>query len=637
MIVSFSRFSLEQFSVMSKDTEFDIALSFAGEDRPYVDRVAKLLRDEKVKVFYDLFEEEKLWGKDLYEYLTEIYRDKSLFTIMFISKDYNRKLWTNHERRAMQARAFKESQEYILPARFDNTEIPGFLGTTGYVSLRDRDPKSFVKMILKKLDDSGRRTVTSLEVSGREETELKPQDKSFERQYEFQTIDSINACVKIKNSLDNIKQLREMFCALYLLIKIDQYQEVENNNGLWGWSVCDAFRKKEVAISLEEEPRKASLLVSYFAQSAINDFLQSLNLNHGEQMRETLLDFCYHQSGYFGQPRDIVSSFDAGTISQIIPENIRHTVNSAKALLLLENPNDIDVMQSVINYLKTCKEDRLWSEEPFPYKDAATPDCKTCSQVLEFFSLLESSPLFFNSLTHEDRKWLKDRQSEGLNWLKGHKYQKVLWDYKVDTHKQSSDSLLTLFHTACVLYCCRFYLCNDPQRVFDSSISELFVLLKKEPHFGLLPVSKPDSRPHLCHTAFFLCSLYQKVGTFDDERLKLISRSLDSIAAYFINQFSCDSLDVDIPDLDHYADGWALMLHLSRYLGGAKGLGLSVADIQCLDKQAKNLTLLINKGIAEQLDLSTWKVEVQSALGDFSYLWHLVYQRIIKQRELKVL
>lgn len=463
------------------------------------------------------------------------------------------------------------------------------------------------------------------------------QDKPHE-QCKSQPVDSSNAWAKIQGYLNSPKQLREMFCALYLLIKIDQYQDVESNNGLWGWSVCDAFRKKEVAISLEEEPRKASLLVSYFAQSAINEFLQSLNLHQGEQMRETLLDSCYaHQFGYFGQPRDTLISVDAGTRSQTIPQNIRHTVNSAKALLLLKNPNDVDVIQSVVNYLKTCKEDRLWSEEPFPYQRDATPDCKTCSQVLEFFSLLESSPLFFNSLTHKDQEWLKKRQSEGLNWLKGHKYQKVLWDYKVDTRKQSSDSVLTLFHTACVLYCCRFYLCHDSQRVFESSISELLALLKKEPHLGLLPVSKLDLRPHLCHTAFFVCSLFQKVSTFDDERLKLIAQSLDSIATYFNNQFSHDSLSVDIPELDHYADGWALMLYLSAYLGGAKGQGLSVEDIQHLDRQAENLTSLINEGISKRLDLNTWKVEVQSELGDFSHLWCLVYQRIIKQRELKMI
>ena len=42
---------------MSTSREFDIALSFAGEDRKYVDQVANLLRNSGVKVFYDLFEE----------------------------------------------------------------------------------------------------------------------------------------------------------------------------------------------------------------------------------------------------------------------------------------------------------------------------------------------------------------------------------------------------------------------------------------------------------------------------------------------------------------------------------------------------------------------------------------------------
>ena len=147
---------------MSRNAEFDIALSFAGENRSYVDQVANLLRDAGIKVFYDLFEEANLWGKNLYDYLTEIYKDKALFTIMFISEHYGRKLWTNHERQAMQARAFQENQEYILPARFDNTEIPGILSTIGYISLNNRDPSSFVEVILKKLVYSGRTVPSEL-------------------------------------------------------------------------------------------------------------------------------------------------------------------------------------------------------------------------------------------------------------------------------------------------------------------------------------------------------------------------------------------------------------------------------------------------------------------------------------------
>ncbi|HAS8128781.1 TPA: toll/interleukin-1 receptor domain-containing protein [Vibrio vulnificus] len=140
---------------MSNSKEFEIALSFAGEDREYVDQVANLLRDSGVKVFYDLFEEANLWGKNLYDYLTDIYMNKALYTIMFISEDYSKKLWTGHERKAMQARAFQENQEYILPARFDETPIPGVLPTTGYIDISSKSPEDFVGIIHKKLINCG--------------------------------------------------------------------------------------------------------------------------------------------------------------------------------------------------------------------------------------------------------------------------------------------------------------------------------------------------------------------------------------------------------------------------------------------------------------------------------------------------
>ncbi|WP_092123586.1 TIR domain-containing protein [Desulfonatronum thiosulfatophilum] len=93
-------------------SKYHIALSFAGEDRDYVDRVATHLRENGVEVFYDKFEETKLWGKDLYTYLTDIYQNRALYTVMFVSEAYKEKLWTNHERQSAQARAFSESQEY---------------------------------------------------------------------------------------------------------------------------------------------------------------------------------------------------------------------------------------------------------------------------------------------------------------------------------------------------------------------------------------------------------------------------------------------------------------------------------------------------------------------------------------------
>jgi len=131
--------------------EYDIALSFAGEDREYVAKVADFLQKNNVTVFYDEYREADLWGADLYTYLDEIYRKKSKFCLMFISRYYREKLWSNHERQSAQARAFKDNEVYILPAIFDDTEIPGMLPTKGYIDLRKKSLEEFEYLIIEKL------------------------------------------------------------------------------------------------------------------------------------------------------------------------------------------------------------------------------------------------------------------------------------------------------------------------------------------------------------------------------------------------------------------------------------------------------------------------------------------------------
>ena len=131
--------------------EFDIALSFAGEDREVVDVLAALLRERGVRVFYDKYEQAQLWGKDLYQHLSHVYKDAAQFCVVLISKNYAQKLWTKHELRQAQARAFSEGMEYILPLRLDNTPVPGILPTQGYVDLQRTPIQHVVNLILQKL------------------------------------------------------------------------------------------------------------------------------------------------------------------------------------------------------------------------------------------------------------------------------------------------------------------------------------------------------------------------------------------------------------------------------------------------------------------------------------------------------
>jgi len=135
------------------EKKYDIALSFAGEDREYVEKVANLLKLKNINIFYDDFEKSNLWGKNLYDYLSDIYKNKAKYTIIFISEYYAKKLWTNHERESAQARAFLERKEYILPAKFDDTEILGIHETIGYIDLRYHTPEEFVNIIIEKLNN----------------------------------------------------------------------------------------------------------------------------------------------------------------------------------------------------------------------------------------------------------------------------------------------------------------------------------------------------------------------------------------------------------------------------------------------------------------------------------------------------
>ena len=92
-----------------------------------------------------------MWGRDLQEHLSEVYQSKARFVVRFVSEHYAAKVWPTLERRSAQERAIKERRVSVLPARFDDTEIPGLLPTVGYTNLRETNPAQLVGMILRKI------------------------------------------------------------------------------------------------------------------------------------------------------------------------------------------------------------------------------------------------------------------------------------------------------------------------------------------------------------------------------------------------------------------------------------------------------------------------------------------------------
>jgi hypothetical protein len=131
---------------------YDVAISFAGTERPLAERLAQKVRTAGFEVFYDDFYPEQLWGKDLVTHFDNIYRKESRYCVMLISREYAERMWPDHERRSAQARAVEEKgREYILPVNIDDTELDGMAPTLGYLDIKRHTVEQIAELLIKKL------------------------------------------------------------------------------------------------------------------------------------------------------------------------------------------------------------------------------------------------------------------------------------------------------------------------------------------------------------------------------------------------------------------------------------------------------------------------------------------------------
>lgn len=131
---------------------YDVALSFAGEDRVFVSQVAGALREAGVDVFYDDYAVVELWGQNLVDVFEEVYNRRSRYVVIFVSRDYVQKPWTRHERQSAQARALVEQGVYVLPVSLDGSKLPGMPETVHYVDGRRFGSDEIATMVCQKLE-----------------------------------------------------------------------------------------------------------------------------------------------------------------------------------------------------------------------------------------------------------------------------------------------------------------------------------------------------------------------------------------------------------------------------------------------------------------------------------------------------
>lgn len=132
--------------------KYDLAISFAGEQRPLASTVATALDSAGYSIFYDRFEQAELWGRELTTTLGQVYSDEARYCLVLLSSDYVTKPWTNLERQNALARFMNERSGYILCLRLDPVNLPGLPSVVAYVDFSSLNgTPGLIKLLMQKL------------------------------------------------------------------------------------------------------------------------------------------------------------------------------------------------------------------------------------------------------------------------------------------------------------------------------------------------------------------------------------------------------------------------------------------------------------------------------------------------------
>lgn len=140
----------------STPRRFDIALSFPGEHRDYVAKVAAYLATAfgEERVLYDKYHDAEFARLDLDAYLPSLYREHSELIVVFLCPEYASKRWCNlewrHIRQLISTADAKRIMFLSLGNPGDLSGI-GILGGDGYIDIQALVPQATAEKILKRL------------------------------------------------------------------------------------------------------------------------------------------------------------------------------------------------------------------------------------------------------------------------------------------------------------------------------------------------------------------------------------------------------------------------------------------------------------------------------------------------------
>jgi hypothetical protein len=158
--VTFGRSRTSDLSKSNASPTFFVALSFPGEARGVVQKVAASLsrKLDKSRVFYDKNFEAILARPNLDLFLQDIYLHQSELVVVFLSSDYQRKQWCCNVEWPAIRDVLKKRRGLgdIMYMRLDDAEVEGVLSIDGHIDVENRAPVQIAKLILERLEHNRR-------------------------------------------------------------------------------------------------------------------------------------------------------------------------------------------------------------------------------------------------------------------------------------------------------------------------------------------------------------------------------------------------------------------------------------------------------------------------------------------------
>ena len=129
---------------------FDFAISFAGSERALARELASQIVRTGLRVFFDEHFEHEMLGIDGADYLNRVFFEQSRYCVALVSENYERRAWTQLERRAAQAREHSTGHGVLIPVLVDATRPSWLLPTRVYFNLAERSLAELVALLRKK-------------------------------------------------------------------------------------------------------------------------------------------------------------------------------------------------------------------------------------------------------------------------------------------------------------------------------------------------------------------------------------------------------------------------------------------------------------------------------------------------------